>query len=84
MGFTAGAGTASKLKGPVTRRLLLSTSGWSYSVSCGAWRAMAESISAWLIPSRMSGLLAMDPNVMCGTVSYLKPLPTPSSGWASS
>ena len=45
---------------------------------------MASSISARLMPSRMSGLLAIEPRVMWGTVLYLKPLPTPSSGCANS
>src|SRR3990172_10913154 len=65
--FATGAGTASTVKGPVTRNRLLSINGWSYKVSCPG-----------------GSLLAMLLRVICGTVLYLKPLPTPSFGCASS
>ena len=39
--LTTGAGTASTVKGPVMRRRLLSTKGWSYKVSCAGGSLLA-------------------------------------------
>ena len=83
-GWTAGAGTASTVNGPVTRALALVARAAGRRASPVGVLGDGASISSRVMPSLISGLLAMDLSVTCGTVLYSKPLPTPSSGCASS